>query len=281
VAGPATISSRLDRSGYELEVDDTFEAPSLDPRLWVTHYLPHWSSPTRSAARYDVGGGRLELRIDQDQPAWSPEYTGDMRVSSLQSGVFAGPVGSAIGQHRFREALEVRTAQEPKALYTPTYGLFEVRARFSDDPSTMAAMWMIGFEDTPGRSAEICIVEIFGRNVGRDRVGIGMGVHPFHDPSIRDEFSVEQVAIDARQAHWYAATWTSEGIGFYVDDRLVKTVDQSPAYPMQVMLDIFEFRDGDPDHPPGPYPKTFVVERVRAYRPIGTILESGSSAILS
>jgi hypothetical protein len=260
-------STRLDRSGYELEVDETFEAPTLDARRWVPEYLPHWSTPARSAARYDVGDGRLVLRIDQDQPAWSPEYTGELRVSSLQSGAFAGPVGSGVGQHRFREALTVRTAQAARALYTPRYGLFEVRARFSDDPDTMAAMWMIGFEDAPDRSAEICIVEIFGRDVGRDRVGIGMGVHPFHDPSIRDEFSVEPVAIDARDPHWYAATWTPDRIGFYVDDLLVKVVDQSPVYPMQLMIDIFEFRNDCRDHPPGPYPKTFVVERFRGHRP--------------
>ena len=199
-----------------------------------------------------------------------PEYTGSLRVSSLQTGVFGGPVGSRVGQHRFRDGLAVRTAQASQALYTPRYGLFEVRARFSDDPATMAAMWMIGLEDTPHRSAEICIVEIFGRDVGRDRVGIGMGVHPFHDPSIREEFSVEQVAIDAREAHWYAATWAPEGIGFYIDDVLVKVVEQSPTYRMQLMLDIFEFRTDDPGDPPGLYPKTFIVERVRGSRPSST-----------
>jgi hypothetical protein len=133
----------------------------------------------------------------------------------------------------------------------------------------MAAVCMIGFEDAPERSAEICIVEIFGRDVGRDSVGIGMGVHPFHDPTLSDEFSVERLAIDAREAHWYAAAWSPERIGFYVDERLVKVVDQSPAYSMQLMLDIFEFRNEIPGHPPGVYPKTFVVEGFRGYRPIG------------
>ena len=44
---------------------------------------------------------------------------------------------------------------------------------------------------------------------------------------------------------------------------------QSPAYPMQFMLNIYEFAD-DPGlpSPPDRYPKTFVVQRFRGYRPI-------------
>ncbi len=208
------------------------------------------------------------LRIDEDQPAWSPEYTGALRVSSLQTGVYAGSKGTGVGQHRWRDGLVVREEQTAMRLYTPMYGLFEVRARFGDDPTTMAALWMIGFEDEPERSAEICIVEIFGRDVGPSGTGIGMGVHPFHDAAIRDEFATVPVPIDARDSHTYAAEWTPQQVAFYVDDQLVKLVRQSPAYPMQFMLDIFEFRDAEGARTQGgPYPKTFVVEAFRGYRP--------------
>ncbi|HWH24088.1 MAG TPA: glycoside hydrolase family 16 protein, partial [Candidatus Limnocylindria bacterium] len=169
-------SPTLDRSGYLLELEDRFESAALAD-IWLPHYLPQWSSRERSAARYQVGGGRLRLLIEADQPAWSPEYAGGLRVSSLQTGVFSGPAGSTIGQHRYRDGLIVREAQPAQRLYTPRYGLFELRARFSDDPATVAALWLIGFEDEPHRSAELCIVEIFGRNVGPRRAGIGMGLH--------------------------------------------------------------------------------------------------------
>jgi hypothetical protein len=158
---------------HELEVDDQFERPKLDSGLWIPHYLPQWSSRVASAARFDVGGGRLRLRIDADQPPWSPEFNGWLRVSSLQTGVWAGPLGSAIGQHRFSPSLVVREEQETAALYTPKYGLFEARVRAIADPTNMVAMWMIGFEDVPERSAEICIFEIFGRDVGRQDVRVG------------------------------------------------------------------------------------------------------------
>lgn len=40
---------------------------------------------------------------------------------------------------------------------------------------------------------------------------------------------------------------------------------QSPAYPMQLMLDIYEFPpDGGARR--GPYPKAFVIDSVRGYR---------------
>ena len=41
----------------------------------------------------------------------------------------------------------------------------------------MVALWMIGFEDEPERSGEICIVEIFGRDVAAGPRAVGMGIH--------------------------------------------------------------------------------------------------------
>jgi len=260
--------SMLDRTGYELEVEDRFDGSVLNELLWIPFYLPQWSSRRASAARYALADGTLRLLIEADQEPWTMEYTAYLRVSSLQTGLFAGAVGSTIGQHHFRKGLVVREAQANRALYTPRYGLFELEARALDDPANMVALWMIGYEDEPNHAAEICICEIFGRDVGPNHCRIGMGLHPFGDAEIKDEFSAEVVEIDARQSHTYAAEWTPEFVAFYVDDRLIKVVRQSPSYPMQFMLDIFEFADG-----PGlassaeKYPKEFVVESFRGYRP--------------
>jgi beta-glucanase (GH16 family) len=188
-------------------------------------------------------------------------------VSSLQTGVFAGPVGSAIGQHRFHPDAVVREAQENVRLYTPHYGRIELRAQASADPRAMVALWLIGYEDEPERSAEICVCEIFGRDVRDDHALVGMGVHPFGDPTIRDDFTPVRVPIDVRDFHVYAADWTPEQVAFFIDGELVRTVGQSPAYPLQLMLGIYEF-PGDGAGAPSPetYPKTFVVDYVRGYR---------------
>src|SRR6266545_4573196 len=175
----------------ELEFEDRFEGDALDGRRWLPYHLPHWSSRERSAARYELGGGLLRLLIEEDQPAWCPELDGEVRVSSLQTGAFAGPVGSAVGQHRFNPEAVVREAQPNVRLYTPLYGRVELRAKASADPCAMVALWMIGYEDEPERSAEICVCEIFGRDVGPDQAKVGIGVHPFGDPRIVDDFSRE------------------------------------------------------------------------------------------
>jgi hypothetical protein len=248
---------------YDLDWEDRFEGPELDRSRWLASYLPQWSSQTQAAARYAFGPGGLALRIDEDQQAWCPALDGSTRVSSLQTGVRSGPAGSTDGQHRFHPRAVVTETQEARRLYTPQFGVFVVRASVPDDRACMAALWMIGFEDRPEHSAEICVFEIFGRDVQPDRVAVGMGVHPFGDPMITDEFTQVPVAIDARRPHEYAAEWTPDHVRFFVDGDEVKVVDQSPQYPMQLMLGLYEFRDADAA---GPYPKRCTVASVQAYR---------------
>ena len=257
---------RLDRTGYVLAVDDSFAGPDLDRSRWIPHYLPHWSTPEASAARYLLADGCLRLLIEADQPPWCPEYDGWLRVSSVQTGAFAGPPGSTVGQHRFAEGMTVRSARPALALYTPTYGLFEARLRALDDPANMVAFWMIGYEDEPARSGEILIAEIFGRDVGQGSAAIGMGIRAHHDPTLTDAFSQERLDLDIRAFHDYAVTWTPGGVSFYVDERLVKVVDQSPAYPMQFMLGIYEFAAGpEPPSPRDRYPKILDVAWFRGW----------------
>ena len=249
---------------FELEFEDTFGGDALDRERWLPSYLPHWSSRERSAARYALGGGVLRLLIEADQQPWCPDLDGDVRVSSLQTGAFSGPLGSGVGQHPFNPEAVVREEQPSVRLYTPLYGRIELRARASDDPRAMVALWMIGYEDKPERSAEICVCEIFGRDVAADRALVGVGVHPFGDPIIVDDFSRVSVPIDARDYHFYAAEWTPDRVVFFVDGDPIKTVAQSPAYPMQLMLGIYDLGGGGDDATA--YPKEFAVDVVRGYR---------------
>jgi hypothetical protein len=126
----------------------------------------------------------------------------------------------------------------------------------------MVALWMFGY-DGGERSAEICVCELFGRETGPGHLTVGVGVHPFGDPNIVDDFSKVHVDCDPLAPHTYAAEWGQTGVAFFVDGERIKTVDQSPAYPMQLMLSLYEFREGEPR---GPYPKTFAVDSVRGYR---------------
>ena len=118
---------------YVLDVEDHFDGQELNGSLWAPYYLPQWSSAARSAARYELADSCLHLLIEADQGPWCPEFDGETRVSSLQTGVFSGPVGSPIGQHRFNPAAVVREAQRNVRLYTPHFGVFVLRAKALDD----------------------------------------------------------------------------------------------------------------------------------------------------
>jgi hypothetical protein len=258
---------------YELEIDHDFRNGELDRSVWFPHHLPQWSSLDASAARYEVDAAGLHLLIEPDQPPWCPEFDDETRVSSLQTGVFAGPLGSTVGQHRFRPEVVVREAQDNVALFTPLFGAFSLRARATADPDCMVALWMIGYEDQPERSAEICICEIFGRNVKDGHARIGMGVHPFGDRKIIDDFLEVPLDLDVTEAHEYAVAWSPDRVDFFVDDEQVRRVPQSPQYPMQFMLGIYQFGTGDDSRSP----KRFTVERFQAYRPaIPESSEAGS-----
>ena len=80
----------LDRADYTLEFEEHFTGPDLDPDRWVGHYLPQWTTPERSAARYELDRGVLRLRIDADQPAWRLD-DGEM-PSPWLAAVCAAPV---------------------------------------------------------------------------------------------------------------------------------------------------------------------------------------------
>jgi hypothetical protein len=81
-------------------------------------------------------------------------------------------------------------------------------------------------------------------------------------------YRLPRLPIDARDFHVYAAEWTRQQVAFFVDGEPAKTVRQSPAYPMQLMLGIYEFppEDDAAELVPAAYPKAFVIDYVRGYR---------------
>jgi hypothetical protein len=262
---PAVTEKILDRSGFELVFAEDFDQPELDGTRWVPHYLPQWTTPDRSAARFELHPGWLRLRIDADQPAWRPE-DGELRVSNLQTGSFSGPAGSDRGTHRHAPDLVVRTPQHTRRLFTPDGGLVEARLRAAADPTCMLAIWLVGFEEAdPGQSGEICIAELYGSRVGPRGSSVRTGIKAHGDLRLRADMADVPLALDARDWHSYAASWTAGETRIYVDDQIVRTLDQGMSYPLQLMLDLFEFPDGS-HRDPAAYPKGGDVAAVRGYR---------------
>ena len=69
--------------------------------------------------------------------------------------------------------------------------------------------------------------------------------------------------LDATAWHTYSAEWDASRVRFYVDDDLVRSVEQGVDYPMQLMVDLFEFRSTTTN---ASYPKSGDVRAIRGYR---------------
>jgi hypothetical protein len=231
-------------------MEDFFAGDALDTEVWLPYYLPHWSSRASSAATYRVGGGELRLIIPPEQGLWCEDrHDGPLRVSGIQSASFSGPVGSTVGGQPFRDGLLVASEEPEFRGYTPLYGHIEVRARGVLSPRSMMAFWLAGLEDQPRHSGEICVMEIFGDAVRPGSADVGIGLHEFRDPDLTEQWSTVPLDLEVTDFHTYAVDWQPGSLVFTVDGAEVRRIDQSPDYPVQLMLAVFDFpgkaRPGD------------------------------------
>lgn len=241
------------------DVEDDFTDP---PRkdLWVAHYLPHWTTPDRSGARYEVSIQGLCLRIDDDQPDWRPEDA-PLRVSNLQTGTFAGEVGSTRGTHRHRpDGLVVRTPTPARLLWTPTAGRVDVTVSASNDPGCMLAAWLVGTEHLdPQDAGEICVFEIDASAVGpTTRARCGIKAHG--DPRLRTDMAEVEINLDASRPHTWSVIWGDGETTIGCEGVVLRHFPQAPGYPLFLMLDLFEIGP-----PGGHYPKTATLHHLRGW----------------
>ena len=244
------------------DIHDDFTAPTLRTDLWVDHYLPHWTTPERSRARYGVTDAGLELRIDVDQLDWRPEDA-PLRVSNLQTGLFSGPVGSSRGTHRHRaDGLLVRTETPEISLWAPAAGRVDLRVSASIDAGCMLAAWLVGSEaESEEDAGEICLFEIDGSAIGsHTRVRTGVKAHG--DPRLQTEMSEVSVPIDASKPHSWSALWDQDGVLIGCEGVVVFSSAQVLEYQLFLMVDLFEI---EPRSQPSAYPKTALVHSVRGW----------------
>ncbi|MGN8554073.1 UNVERIFIED_CONTAM: GNAT family N-acetyltransferase [Microbacterium sp. SLM126] len=260
--------SPLDVSGRTPDVDERFVGAALDESRWWPFYTPHWSSKDAAAARWSVGPGGLRLRIDEDTAPWAPDLDGELRVSHVQSGQFSGPVGSTVGQHRFRPGLVVREEQPEHRGWLIRHGVIDVRLAAIRHPDAMVACWPIGFEEQPDDCGELCIAEIFGSELDDEGGWVGVGVKPQNDPRLREDFEKIRIDGDLTAMHDYAVEWTPDRVRFFIDGRWVKTSVQSLDYPVQLMLEVYEFPRTDGTRDLATLPHVLRVERARSFPPV-------------
>lgn len=249
--------------GHPADLSEDFGESRLDPDRWVAHYLPQWSTPERSAARYGFGPGGLELRIDADQPDWRPEDA-PLRVSNLQTAQFSGPLGSERGTHRHRaDGLVVRTPVPTLLAWAPVAGRVEVTVTASTAPGCMTAIWLVGTEHRdPADAGEICVAEIDAEAIGPGRTRVRLGVKAHHDPRLVTEMTEVVVPVAGDRPHTWGVEWGRDGVLIACEGEVVHESGQVLDYPLQLMIDLFELGERGPDRR---YPARAVVHRVQGW----------------
>lgn len=232
---------------------DDFDGPDLNRSVWLPCYLPAWSSRAASVATYRVSDSILTLELPPGSGLWCPDdHQPPLRVSGIQSGNHSGPVGSTIGQQPFLAGQLVKQEQPVFRGFLQDSGRLQIRCRMRLSQRSMAAFWLVGFEDHPDRSGEICVMEVFGRDVNPGRTAkIGMGLHRFRDPELTEDFLATELPIDVADFHDYAVVWNADVAVFTVDGEEVRRCAGPPRYPLQMMLAVFDFPEwsrGDDDH---------------------------------
>ena len=253
-------STLPDPPDHAPDFDDDF-VDGLRTDLWVDHYLPHWTTPDRSQARYVVTAVGLQLRIDTDQLDWRPEDA-PLRVSNVQTGTFSGAQGSLRGTHRHRsDGLTVRTATPTRLLWTPRGGRVEVTVSASLDQDCMLAAWLVGTEHQDERdTGEVCIFEIDADAIG-DTTTARCGLKAHGDIRLTTDMADVTLPVDASSPHTWTAIWGCGGTVIGCEGRVLRRLPGAPDCPLFLMIDLFEIGP-----PGGSYPKSATVHSVRGWR---------------
>lgn len=237
------------------DIDDSF-SQGLDPDRWIPHYLPHWTTPERSAARFMTGANGLTLRIDEDQPDWRPEDA-PLRVSNLQTGVHGGEVGSTVGTHRHRtDGLTVRTPVGTSLLWTRGAVAWTSPSAPAGIPTACSRPGSSAPSTRPLDCGEVCIVEIDAPADGQGWTA-RTGVKAHSDPRLRTDMAELPLALDAGRPHTSSVVWGGGRTTIGCDGSVLREIEQSPEYPVALMVDLFEI-----GAPRGRYPKTAGIHRV-------------------
>jgi Glycosyl hydrolases family 16 len=265
-------ANNKEKPGYTLEFSDEFENTTLDPSKWFPFMLPHWSSLKDSAARYKLENGSLKLLIEHDQNVW---LANSDRASNLQTAHYSGAKGSKIGQFGYYPNAVV-TADLPMVKnYTPQFGYFETRIKAVPVVGYHIALWMIGFDAV--QAGEIRGFEIHGANVAAEKSRVDVGILAWNDPMLHDDCFEDFLNINAAEFHIYAIEWTPTYVDFFVDNMKLRRINQSPQYPLQFMLGVYERPHEILEHSLKDFPRVCEVDYFRGYQPVSSDATNSST----
>ncbi|MBP2000165.1 beta-glucanase (GH16 family) [Paenibacillus shirakamiensis] len=255
----------ISKSGWVLTSNDEFNAADLNQQLWFPYYLPHWSTRELTKANYEIQNGNLVLKITPEMKTWDPIKDAGTVISGIQT-------GEKDWIHRWTNYTAINHHEETVQNLIQKYGYFELRAKVQKGSGIHSAWWMVGFQQDQNASgetkmnAEVDIFETLGNNPTTELINL----HPWNDPNITSSGNSASSGADLSQDfHVYGFEWTETNMKFYLDNQLVKTINQSPNYPMMTLLGLYEKRNGGwtgAFDATVPYPKKFEIDYFRAYQ---------------
>ncbi|MFK4954192.1 glycoside hydrolase family 16 protein [Lactococcus garvieae] len=186
--------------------------------------------------------------------------------------------------------------------YATTYGYFEIRAKLSNaGGGGHQAWWLVGMQNDTNdwfnskQTGEIDIIETFfdysanvqrpvgtkgiteeNRQKGIWQVATFGWNDPFFSTSWTDSTTATQggaeavvpgaVGVDSlmNEYHTYAVDWEPGSLKFYFDGQLFRTINESPDYPMGMILNIYT--DAGSGKHNDIFPKEWAVDYVHVYK---------------
>ena len=94
---------------------------------------------------------------------------------------------------------------------------------------------------------------------------MGRGIKKINDPKLTTEFDETKLPIRLSDWHVYSLDWTPDGVRFFLDGKLISKTSQSPDYPMQLMVNIYEIPGSDSKA--SDTEAWFEIDYIRAYQP--------------
>jgi beta-glucanase (GH16 family) len=202
-------------------------------------HLPHWSNRESAKAHYELTPNGLRLHIAEGQLPWAEKNNGLTRVSNLQTAITKSTLNSLNGQHRFKPGLVVTESQEEDLKALMHLGSLEIRAKLNLKTNNVGALWLVGLENLPEDSGELCVFEVKHREDIGDALEVGLGTKNHHDPRFKGKFETF-IIPGANEWHVYKMKWKPDLAEFFIDGKKVFKTDQVPTYPQQLMLCIYD-----------------------------------------
>ena len=113
------------------------------------------------------------------------------------------------------------------------------------------------------------MTEVFGKDVvPGESAEVGIGLKQIRDPHLAQDFAAPRLPIDVADFHDLRRRLGPDEAVFSVDGEEVRRCPDPPAYPLQLMVAVFDFPEwstGEDDH----LVPALVVDRISGQSPAG------------